>query len=327
MRIRERENSVTLSQPCKRWCHRSARGDANLVSPAENRLAETATSAPEPPNTSGAEKRRSTRVVRAVPIIVVGTDALGQPFRESTSTIMVDCYGCKFQLQNYVPRNSLVTVEVFHAPGWERCVVHGRVVWVQRPRTHRENYQIAVEIDVPGNVWGLTPAPADWFPHPNDLAQTPIVVMDPVSAEPAREVPAASEESLVTSPECENSTTANEQPIEDGLAPLAGPESADVQEFTFTREQLDGELHEAIGRTLRAIIERAAEDAVRDLIEDVADRTSTLVEAARRISQEAAEEVDAKLRSVLDETVRSLQIELPKMSAPKRRRKGSKRDA
>ncbi len=290
-------------------------------------MGEAATSAPETPNTSGAEKRRSTRVVRAVPIIVVGTDALGQPFRESTSTTMVDCYGCKFQLQNYIPRNSLVTIEVFHAPGWDRRVVHGRVVWVQRPRTHRENYQIALEMDVPGNVWGLTPAPADWFPHPDDLAQAPIEVLDPVSPEPARDARADLEEILVAPHESGNSSDRNEQSTVEALATQPELEPADAEELTFTREHLDGELHEAIGKTLRAIIERAAEDAVRDLIEDVADRTSELVEAARRISQEAAEEVDAKLRSVLDDTVRSLQIDLPKPPALKRRRKGSKRDA
>jgi hypothetical protein len=292
-------------------------------------LSETATSAPETPNSSGAEKRRSTRVVRAVPIIVVGTDALGQIFRESTSTMMVDCYGCKFQLQNYVPRNSIVTVEVFHAPGWDRRVVHGRVVWVQRPRTHRENYQIALEIDVPGNVWGLTPAPPDWFPHPSDLAQAPIEVLDPVSSEPASDVAAdlGSEEALALTSGCEDTITTIEQPNPEAVTPLSEPEPVETEEFTFTREHLDGELHEAIGKTLRAIIERAAEDAVRDLIEDVADRTSALVEAARRISQEAAEEVDAKLRSVLDDTVKSLQLEIPKAPAPKRRRKGSKRDA
>ncbi len=289
-------------------------------------MSETATSESETPQPSGADKRRSTRVVQAVPIIVVGTDALGQPFRESTSTMMVDCYGCKFQSQNYVPKNSTVTMEIFHAPGWDRRVVRGRVVWVQRPRTHRENYQIAMEMDVPGNVWGLAPGPSDWFPHPDDIAQMPIEVLDPPPSETVREITAEAEGIRDAQSEVEYPPPAEQISQEQSIVAQAEIEPADAEEFTFTREQLDGELREAIGKTLRSMIERAAEDSVRDLIQDVSDRSSALVEAARRISQEAAEEVDAKLRNVLDETVKSLQIEIPKSPAPKRRRKGSKRD-
>ncbi|MDE3108742.1 MAG: hypothetical protein KGL02_02270 [Acidobacteriota bacterium] len=279
-------------------------------------MSETATSAPETPNAGGADKRRSTRVVRAVPIIVIGTDALGQPFRESTSTIVVDCFGCKFQSQNYVPRNSTVTVEIFHAPGWDRRVIRGRVVWLQRPRSHREKYQIAVEMDVPGNVWGVSPPPSDWFPHPDDIGQAPIEVLDPVSSDAQSGLAEGAGRDI----EIENPSDASNSPSA-AIAP------AEPEEITFTREQLDGELREAIGKTLHSVIEKAARDAVRDLVEDVADRSSEIVEAARRISQETAEEVDAKLRSALDEAVKSLRIDIPKSLAPKqRRRRPTKRD-
>jgi hypothetical protein len=278
-------------------------------------VSETVTSASEAPQSHGVEKRRSTRVVRAVPIIVVASDALGQTFRESTSTLMVDCYGCKFQSKNYIPKHTNITVEIFHAPGWDRRVVHGRVVWVQRPRTHRENFQIAIEMDVPGNVWGVHPSPHDWFPHPGDAAQAPIEVLDPLPPEPKEPMEAEAASELLTQDVPGEPEGAAQEELEN-----------EAEEITFTREQLDGELREAIGKTLRSMIEKAAENAVRDLVQDVADRTSEIVEAARRISQETAEYVDAKLRSVLDETIKNLQIEIPKSLAPKRRRKGHKRD-
>ncbi|HVB87537.1 MAG TPA: hypothetical protein VNK23_12825 [Candidatus Dormibacteraeota bacterium] len=293
-------------------------------------MSETATSSIETPSGGGAEKRRSTRLVRAVPIIVVGTDALGQPFRESTSTMMVDCYGCKFQSRNYAPKHSTVMVEIFHAPGWDRRVVQGRVVWVQRPRTHRENYQIAIALEVPGNVWGVSPPPADWFAHPDDHAPAPIEVSDPGPIDASNFAPADTEQQANAGTEAalEALSSSNDaeaveietQPIGDDAEDI-GPA---IEEFTFTREHLDGQIHEAIGKTLRSMIERAAEAAVRDLLEDVSERTAALVEAARRISEEAAQEVDAKLRSVLDETVKSLQIELPKPANHKRRRRGGR---
>lgn len=294
-------------------------------------MSETATSAPETTGPTGVEKRRSTRVVRAVPIIVVGTDALGQPFRESTSTMMVDCYGCKFQSRNYAPKNSTVMVEVFHAPGWDRRVIRGRVVWVQRPRTHRENYQIAIELEVPGNVWGVSPPPADWFAHPEDQIPAAIEVSDPGPIESASPVRTEPEQTVGGEQEsaAEQSPAVASEPCADVSVPEACDQEAieaAPEEFTFTREHIDGHLQEAIGRTLRTMIEQAADAAVRDLLQDITDRAFTLVEAARRISEEAAEEVDAKIRNVLDETVKSLQIELPKPTNPKRRRKASRRE-
>jgi hypothetical protein len=306
--------------------------------PAESGVTETATSTSEAPNVKGTEKRRSTRVVQAVPIIVIGTDALGQPFRESTSTVMVDCYGCKIQSRNYAPKNSTLILEIFHAPGWERRTVRGRVVWVQRPRTHRENFQIAMEMEVPGNVWGIAPSPPDWFPHPDDLAPRVIEVSDPGTGEAGECVSSETKEHRASdetgegdpveadgSLRARGADPAGSRTKEDIAAAADETDPSAEEEFTFTREQLDGQLHEAIGSTLRSMIERAAEAAVRDLVRDVSERTVALVEAARQISQEAAVEVDARIRQTLDETLKSLQIDLPKLGAPKRRRRGSKR--
>ncbi|MGB0034074.1 MAG: PilZ domain-containing protein, partial [Candidatus Acidiferrales bacterium] len=95
-----------------------------------------------PANDPGTQKRRSTRIVQAVPITVTGVDALGQPFKERTTTVMVNCHGCKYQSKHYVPKNSIVTLEVPRPePGFSPRSVQGRVVWVQRPRTVRELFQ------------------------------------------------------------------------------------------------------------------------------------------------------------------------------------------
>src|SRR5262249_29364080 len=41
--------------------------------------------------------------------------------------------------------------------------VRGRVAWIQRPRTVRQLFQVALELEVPGNVWGIGFPPDDWF--------------------------------------------------------------------------------------------------------------------------------------------------------------------
>jgi hypothetical protein len=115
-----------------------------------------------------AQKRRSTRIVQAVPITVTGVDALGQPFKERTTTVMVNCHGCKYQSKHYVPKNSMVTLEVPRPEAGQKRTTQGRVVWVQRPRTVRELFQIGLEFEVPGNVWGIAFPPEDWFSSPYD---------------------------------------------------------------------------------------------------------------------------------------------------------------
>ena len=109
----------------------------------------------------GTQKRRSTRIVQAVPITVTGTDALGQPFKERTTTVMVNCHGCKYQSKHYVPKNSMVTLDIPRPEGGP-FHTQGRVVWVQRPRTVRELFQIGLEFEVPGNFWGIAFPPEDW---------------------------------------------------------------------------------------------------------------------------------------------------------------------
>lgn len=131
-------------------------------------------------NDPGEEKRRSARMLHTVPIVVTGIDALGQPFKESTATVMVSCTGCKYRSTHYVPKNSELTVEINrrNAPKAPR-IMKARVVWVQRPSNYRDQFHIAVEFEVPGNVWGIAAPPENWFPHPEDI-ELEIPVTEPV---------------------------------------------------------------------------------------------------------------------------------------------------
>lgn len=128
----------------------------------------------------GTEKRRSARMLHTVPIVVTGIDALGQPFKEPTTTVMVSCTGCKYRSTHYVPKNSALTVEINrrNAPKAPR-IMQARVVWVQRPSNYRDQFHIAVEFDVPGNVWGIAEPPENWFPHPEDV-ELEIPVTEPI---------------------------------------------------------------------------------------------------------------------------------------------------
>ena len=121
-----------------------------------------------PNATTELKKRRSTRIVQAVPLVVTGVDALGRPFQERTSTLIINCHGCRYQSKHYVLKNMWVVMEIPHAEqGHAPRVVRGRVAWIQRPRTVRQLFQVAVELEIPGNVWSIAFPPDDWFSCPD----------------------------------------------------------------------------------------------------------------------------------------------------------------
>src|ERR1700704_5967185 len=141
------------------------------------------------------QKRRTTRIVQAVPLTVTGVDALGRPFQERTSTLIINCHGCRYQSKHYVLKNMWVYFEVPHPEaGRPPRSVRARVTWIQRPRTVRELFQIGVELEAPGNLWGIAFPQHDWFPFPESSISGGLQVQPaPVdeSARPAPELPAA----------------------------------------------------------------------------------------------------------------------------------------
>ena len=122
------------------------------------------------PNQASAQRRRSERVSKSVPLVVRGIDLLGQPFEERTSTLALNLNGCRYSSKHHLPKNTWVTLEL--PQGGQRRNVRARVAWIQRPHSVREFFQIAVELESPANVWGIEAPPADWsLPEPAATAE------------------------------------------------------------------------------------------------------------------------------------------------------------
>ncbi|MGH9687464.1 MAG: hypothetical protein ACRD5K_10260 [Candidatus Acidiferrales bacterium] len=110
---------------------------------------------------TGTERRRSERTSQSLPVTIRGIDLLGQPFEERSSTLNLNLHGCRYASKYHLPKNTWVTLEVLH--GDEHENVRARVAWIQRPHSIRELFQIAVELESPGNIWALQEQPADWI--------------------------------------------------------------------------------------------------------------------------------------------------------------------
>ena len=250
---------------------------------------------------TGVDKRRSTRVVQALPIKVHGVDALSEPFTERTSTVMVSCHGCKYQSKHYVPKGSIVTVEIpRRVPGAPARIVTGNVIWVQRPSHAKDLLHIGLEFEVPGNVWDYASAPDDWFPLPGEQP----FVMEEVAEPVAIAVPPPAPVNLTASwdaseilamagraegHEAEIATAMAQAKSAAQEARAAAAEAA-VETLSLIRPKSDPVLHESIEHVLKASLERMS---------------ATIVEEVRRANQETLASIDEKIQTAVAEALKT----------------------
>jgi hypothetical protein len=259
----------------------------------------------------GPDKRRSTRLTLALPIKVRGFDALKEPFAELTRTVMVSCHGCKYISRNYVPKGSDVTLEIPRgAPNRPPREVTAKVVWIQRPKGTHEMLHIALNLDVPGNVWEIPMPPEDWFPPPGEemfaLEELPLPAPTPAAPPPAPVTLTASwdaSEILLMASRAEG----REAELSAALQ-MAKTEKAIAVEQERTRHEPEiisyrasKELHESMEEALKASIERLSESAVQKIVEHASQHMAEIVEEARRAYEAATEDLDARIhRAVRD---------------------------
>jgi hypothetical protein len=283
---------------------------------------------------SGSEKRRTTRVVQAVPIVVHGMDALGQTFKESTTTVMVNCNGCKYRSRHYVPKDSRVTLEIRAVPqGRPPRMMAAHVVWVQRPRTFREIFHVALEFDVAGNVWNLQSPPEDWFPHPEDLEAEAAA---PAAAESAPGEPGAAQ----TAPEQRDggkkspeevltpAASTKKEPAADETAPATAKrpawdhrragqewgfefEEEGTPELAAARAMVTPAVRAAMGRQMSRLRERLATHLRESLGSTIQAAAQSIAEA---VEKEIVERAAARTAEIVVEARKACQIDADQLN-------------
>lgn len=250
-------------------------------------------------NEAEALKRRSTRIVQSIPLTVTGEDALGNAFKERTSTLIVNCHGCKYLSRHHVPLDSWVTLEILRpAPGEEPLRVRARVTWIQKPRTLNELYQVGVQLETPGNVWGIAFPPQDWFPFPEASAPSlsaprvpgPVPTkLSTTNAQPLMRVERPLPESRTAAP------IAHPVPVASAMRnPSAGAQVDPTLRAAATRILAEQAI--PLMQDLRARLNQAAEQA---LEEAVRSHSQQLVRGAVAQIEEAREQNVAAVREQL----------------------------
>jgi hypothetical protein len=113
-----------------------------------------------------AQKRRSSRIEKALPLAVQGIDAFRVPYREEVTTATISCHGCTYQMKHEVLPGAIVVLDMgWRAKGYSEHPSRARVKWIQKLNIAPDPaYDVAVEFEIAGNIWGITSPPEDWFP-------------------------------------------------------------------------------------------------------------------------------------------------------------------
>lgn len=280
---------------------------------------ESSVMVPEGVTNAELRKRRSTRIVQAVPLVVTGVDALGRPFTERTSTLIINCHGCRYQSKHYVLKNMWVNLEIPHPEsGQPPKQFRGRVAWIQRPRTVRQLFQVALELEAPGNVWGIGFAPEDWFPLAviGEIASAAVPIEDAAHSA----VPAGKTEIHV--PLGDPALPPATGPGPDNLRVFPSPASATDASLQLSRHvtRLLADAKQQIQATAREAATQAVSAERRVAFEQWEQRFAAAQEMISRGTAEALErvqkETDEHAKKTQMASSEALKSELPKWLGP-----------
>jgi hypothetical protein len=106
--------------------------------------------------------RRSTRLPLEVPILVTSLDPSFE-FSEECITTLVNAHGCGLVVQRSFPHDLPVRLEIVRSKRHTTARVADVVPLGGEPET----WLLGMELDAPGNFWGIEYAPSDWTVEEN----------------------------------------------------------------------------------------------------------------------------------------------------------------
>ena len=109
------------------------------------------------------ERRRSTRIERTILLTVRGIDTSRSPYVERVPTLILSCHGCCYRSKHEVILGNLVLLEINGPNQGALDSTQARIKWLRETKPGEEKmWDVAVELETPGNFWGLETPPNDW---------------------------------------------------------------------------------------------------------------------------------------------------------------------
>jgi hypothetical protein len=114
-----------------------------------------------------APTRRSSRISKTIMLAVKSVDASRAPYREEVTTSSISCHGCTYKMRHEPRPGDMVVLDTgLGSPGHSGFPSMARVKSIQKLNTSNDpTYNVGVEFEIAGNIWGISSPPADWFPR------------------------------------------------------------------------------------------------------------------------------------------------------------------
>ncbi len=226
-----------------------------------------------PRDMNGEDARRSTRIERSIPLIIFGQNRMGEPFVERTVSTSLNLHGCRYPSRHDYGVGTWVTLQVVGLNVEPRPPsMRAKVKSVHVSHSARELQQVGVELETPGNVWGIAVPPQDWLSAGKMSATMPQfgtavapALMPSETAvspdePPARTEPRMADVATFPSP----SPPASESPV------AAETETAKPRRVVITPDglvaALQGKLRQAAEEAAQAAVAKQVDEAVRQAL-------------------------------------------------------------
>jgi curved DNA-binding protein CbpA len=118
-----------------------------------------------PPLSTSEVKRRTTRILCSIPLIVSWVDGRKGSIVEETATVSVNCHGFQYFSRQRPQKNTPVTFQITENKedkSTDQLRREGRVAWVRKSRRLAGLYLVGIELSEPSNIWSIEETPEDW---------------------------------------------------------------------------------------------------------------------------------------------------------------------
>ena len=246
--------------------------------------------------------RRSTRIEKSVPLIVLGKNQMGEPFMERTTSVSLSKHGCRYPSRHDHGVGTWVTLQVGGLISSEAKPVSVRAMVrsIHRPESLRELPQVGVELEMPTNVWGIAPAPADWqSSKETDAPTAQLAAVTGPEQESAKKTESVSEIQAKREPKmAEVASFPSPSPVAARPPAAKAPEAAQPQRVVVTPDGLISALHGKLQQEAEKAVQAAAAKQVDDLVREA---LKSIEEARRSNVQEVEALVKGAVNSGLEE--------------------------
>ncbi len=257
-----------------------------------------------PDNFVREEARRSTRIERSVPLIVFGQNRMGEPFVERTVSTSINLHGCRYPSRHDYGVGAWVTLQVVGLNVEPKPpAVRARVKSIHISQSARELQQVGVELENPGNVWGISIPPQDWLALGEintSMAQfspavAPAAVAPPMTPEPDEPEVNIEHKMAEVATFPSPSPAAKPQPAK--LADAPKPQRVVITPDGLINA-LQGRLQQAAEKAAQTAVTKQVDDAVQTAVtKQVDEAVSKAVAAIDDIRQSSVREEGFKLSS------------------------------